>query len=911
MSTHIIHRVEGDLAPPVNFELVGQNITGWTIQLQGTYRDTFQAIDIAHTVDVAADGKGHFDWGATDLIRGVADWEIFFTPTGGSPKSFTIPAENSLLLQVRGKKEPGPGVLSGGGDQITIDQDGRTLKIFGGDGGGGGVVLFTTQVSLLASTLDDGSIAYAEDTDTFFFRQAGVWQEQIDNGTIPGTIATILTDHDKAAHDALGIDAATVGGVSLPGTIFAVLTDHNVAAHNALGIDAATVGGIALPGTLAAVISDHDRAAHDALGIGNLVYEDEAQTLTAKILSGAVASNDLTFSDNAATALGAGADSRLYYDGTDTFFDLRAVGTGDLMMAFGAGFPSPDADNLHLWFTTAGLVSPIGSGIVLERGFGTYLSFLMSDTATSGLAWGSPTDGGFRAAIDYSGANDLFRFRVDQVDRLKLGVGSFAFQESTMISTTAGGLTLAPFGGTEIIAGASTAIASIIRGAASQSANLTEWQDSTTAVLLSVDDDGSVVLSGTTARIYDSTGPLNLGLSATTDHSLFSGGVLIGGPLEVDSTVFFDGSSFFFGAATFVQLADFTATKFKDDFGVSIGTGFDTQLFYSTANVPNTLVLGLGAQSRGLVVTEKADVGFNFAHPLQATPTVFIHSQNQSTTEWLSLAFGTIATGVGDLTLSPAGGVVTIAGASTEIASIIRGAASQSVNLTEWQDSASSVLGVVDPAGFIGVGNNNPDTPLHLTVSGATEMVTWERSGFRKWGVRVQDAGGTAFNIVDVTGGTIPLTINASGFMGLLTQSPGDRLDVRGAARVSGANSANAQFMKVESASTELTGLTGASVTATDLIPAGSLVLGVSCRVTTAITGATTFDVGDGTDVDRFGAAIAIALNTTSDLTDTTVATPPIYAGATGVVLTANVSDFTAGAVRITVHYITISAPTS
>ncbi len=175
MSTHIIHRVEGDLAPPVNFELVGQDITGWTIQLQGTYRGTFQPIDIAHTVDIAADGKGHFDWGASDLIKGVADWEMFFTPAGGSPKPFTIPAENSLLLQVRGKKEPGPGVLSGGGDQITINQDGRILKIFGGGGGGVGVTIFPTEVGLLASTLLDGTIAYAQDTDKYFFREAGAW----------------------------------------------------------------------------------------------------------------------------------------------------------------------------------------------------------------------------------------------------------------------------------------------------------------------------------------------------------------------------------------------------------------------------------------------------------------------------------------------------------------------------------------------------------------------------------------------------------------------------------------------------------------------------------------------------------------------------------------------------------------
>ena len=41
----------------------------------------------------------------------------------------------------------------------------------------------------------------------------------------------------------------------------------------------------------------------------------------------------VTIPDNTKLSLGTGADSALYYDGTDTFMDLRAVGTGDLMIA--------------------------------------------------------------------------------------------------------------------------------------------------------------------------------------------------------------------------------------------------------------------------------------------------------------------------------------------------------------------------------------------------------------------------------------------------------------------------------------------------------------------------------------------------------------------------------------------------
>ena len=102
----------------------------------------------------------------------------------------------------------------------------------------------------------------------------------------------------------------------------------------------------------------------------------------------------------------------------------------------------------------------------------------------------------------------------------------------------------------------------------------------------------------------------------------------------------------------------------------------------------------------------------------------------------------------------------------------------------------------------------------------------------------------------------------------------------------------------------ELTGLSGASVTASNLIPAGAIVLGVLVEVTTAITGATSFDVGDGATANRWGDNIAITLGTKTDLTDTTDTSVPIFPAANNVVLTAVGSNFTAGAVRITVHYI-------
>lgn len=126
-----------------------------------------------------------------------------------------------------------------------------------------------------------------------------------------------------------------------------------------------------------------------------------------------------------------------------------------------------------------------------------------------------------------------------------------------------------------------------------------------------------------------------------------------------------------------------------------------------------------------------------------------------------------------------------------------------------------------------------------------------------------------------------------------------------------GVAGANGQAQTLRQATALVSTPSGATVTATDLIPAGSVVLGVTVRVTTLMTGATAFDVGDGSDADRWGDDIAVAAGTTTTNANTTITAVPIYAAATSVVLTAVTSDFTAGAVRITVHYLSLTAPTS
>lgn len=121
----------------------------------------------------------------------------------------------------------------------------------------------------------------------------------------------------------------------------------------------------------------------------------------------------------------------------------------------------------------------------------------------------------------------------------------------------------------------------------------------------------------------------------------------------------------------------------------------------------------------------------------------------------------------------------------------------------------------------------------------------------------------------------------------------------------------NGATLNIRSATTQLTAMSGASVTATNLIPAGAFIYGVVLRVTTEITGASAFTVGDGTDVDRWGTGIALTAGTTTDVTDFVAAGFGQFSAANDVVLTATTANFTAGAVRLVVHYIDLTPPTS
>ena len=107
-----------------------------------------------------------------------------------------------------------------------------------------------------------------------------------------------------------------------------------------------------------------------------------------------------------------------------------------------------------------------------------------------------------------------------------------------------------------------------------------------------------------------------------------------------------------------------------------------------------------------------------------------------------------------------------------------------------------------------------------------------------------------------------------------------------------------------------------ATLTASNLIPAGSFMLGLTARIQTTFdnsNGLTDFSVGDGSDADRWGTGIAITGDTTVDLTDATASPGGWFITANDVVLTSNGGNFdvAAGSIDIIIHYMDLTAATA
>ena len=125
-------------------------------------------------------------------------------------------------------------------------------------------------------------------------------------------------------------------------------------------------------------------------------------------------------------------------------------------------------------------------------------------------------------------------------------------------------------------------------------------------------------------------------------------------------------------------------------------------------------------------------------------------------------------------------------------------------------------------------------------------------------------------------------------------------------------STASGAGMLIRQKSTTLT-LAGASTSWTAAVPSGCLVLGVQAFITTAITGATGYNLGVSGDISRYANTNTITAGGTIGPANqaATEVSPRYYAGATDLVMTAKTSNFTGGQVRLILTYAQFTTPTA
>ena len=100
--------------------------------------------------------------------------------------------------------------------------------------------------------------------------------------------------------------------------------------------------------------------------------------------------------------------------------------------------------------------------------------------------------------------------------------------------------------------------------------------------------------------------------------------------------------------------------------------------------------------------------------------------------------------------------------------------------------------------------------------------------------------------------------------------------------------------------------MSGATVTGPS-IPANCIVFSVGARVVTTIAGPTSYEIGYSGNLTAFGSGLSLPAGSTNY----GLIGPQAFYNPTPILLTATGSSFTAGAVRLSVHYMLANPSTS
>ena len=295
---------------------------------------------------------------------------------------------------------------------------------------------------------------------------------------------------------------------------------------------------------------------------------------------------------------------------------------------------------------------------------------------------------------------------------------------------------------------ASTVLGIIIRGVASQSANLTEWQDSSATVLGSIDPDGKAYFSysSTNTSAFGVEGNLRLrNRSATSNnYSLIeaesSGGGISSGIQFITSDHTNSYGKMIFGTRS---AAGFNGTAFT----IESGGGITTTL--NTASAIGLIVKGASSQtgdlqqwqdSSGTVFTRIANAGQFYSSAAMVLGTTFLSSTLSVQTR-----------------------------SASEAGIVVRGSASQSASLQEWQNSTPLAVAAISASGSLSLKPIAYASNQGGGISFQDTSASWTAGGIY---ARSNGSGTPRIAIVPVGLNQELISLVSSGYVGLNTVAP-------------------------------------------------------------------------------------------------------------------------------------------
>ena len=293
----------------------------------------------------------------------------------------------------------------------------------------------------------------------------------------------------------------------------------------------------------------------------------------------------------------------------------------------------------------------------------------------------------------------------------------------------------------------------IVKGFSGQTANLQEWQDNTGAILAAITAAGAI--NGTSGLFlqYGGSTMLSIGSSAATRVSVASGNAFLSDFVRVNSS---SGS-----LGTVEKFRVNTPTTVDNATAAMIATGADANkglVIQANSATQSGNLLEIQTSSGGLPlgISGAGVVNMNLAQYGSGTSALNIHNG------------GTAVLRVTNSPASTSGNLLVVTQSATTRGAVIRGFASQSVNLQEWQDSTNAVLAAVNSAGEVvttAIRSNDGNTNKYISANGnAFAYSTFGSHTFTLWN---GSAYAAQFTLSNTTQSAL-LSTNAAGLKGLV-----------------------------------------------------------------------------------------------------------------------------------------------